>query len=151
MPPAGATKKPWGAANFSVALGGLETKHVRSVSGFNINFEEINELTVDQQGKPERTRFPTAGPMWQELTITQAMTNDLGLWTWFKQSHVDGDWETQMKEGTLTLYDQKLQEKMVYSITEAWPSKYGVPALDAGGGGMALETLSVVAKFERTK
>jgi phage tail-like protein len=151
MASAGDVKKPIGTTNFQIGISGLNTKHARSVSGFNINFEEINELTVDEQGKPERTRFPTAGPVWQEISIEQALTDDLALWDWFKQSHIDGDWENQMKEGTLTLYNQKLEEVLTYSLTEAWPTKYGVPGFAASGGGMALETLSLVAKFERTK
>jgi phage tail-like protein len=149
--PAGDVKKPIGTSNFKIGLGGLDTRHVRSVSGFNINFDEISELTVGETSKPERTRFPTAGPIWQEITIEQAMTDDQALWNWFKQCHIDGEWETLMKEGTLSLFNQKLQEVLTYSLTEAWPTKYGVPGFSASGGGMALETLSLVAKFERTK
>ena len=148
---AGEMKKVVGVSHFKVALSGLNLTHMRGVSGFNINFEEISEHTTDDTGKPERTRFPTAGPVWQELTLERALNADMDAWDWFKTSHVDGDWESQMKEGTLTLYDHKMGEVMVYNISEAWPSKYGVPGLAAGGSGMAIETLGVVAKFERTK
>jgi phage tail-like protein len=147
----GDVKKPIGTTNFQIGISGLDTKHARSVSGFDISFDEISELTVDEQGKPERTRFPTAGPMWSEITIEQALTDDLALWNWFKESHIDGKWEDLMKEGTLSLYNQAMQEVLTYSLTEAWPTKYGVPGFAASGGGMALETLSLVAKFERTK
>lgn len=147
----GEMKKVVGTSHFKVDLSGLDLSHAKSVSGFNINFEEISEHTVDEQGKPERTRFPTAGPVWQEITIERALTADTPLWDWFKESHLDGLWEEKSKEGTVTFYNHQLKEVMVYSLTEAWPSKYGVPALDAGGQGMATESLSVVAKFERTK
>jgi len=56
-----------------------------------------------------------------------------------------------MKEGTLSLFNHAMQEVLTYSLTEAWPTKYGVPGFAASGGGMALETLSLVGKFERTK
>lgn len=146
----GETKKVVGTSHFKIGLSGLNFDHVKSVSGFDIKFDEISEHTTAAEGKPVRTRFPTGSTVWSEITIERALNDDMALWDWFKTSHVDGNWEQQMKEGTLTLYNHKMDEVLVWNLTEAWPSKYGVPALDAGGSGLATETIGVIAKFERT-
>jgi phage tail-like protein len=148
MPPAG--KKPITVSNFKIEIGGLAAEHFRTVSGFDISVDNIDELTVGATAQ-ERTRFPTAGPQWQEITIEQALTKDLALWDWFKTSHITGQWEEQMKEGTLSQMSPDWKTpRLTYAIHEAWPVSYSIPALDAGNTGMATESLTIAMKFERT-
>ena len=150
MPPSGKPKKLIPSSFFKIGLSGLDTSHVTSVSGFNINFEEIHELSLDEQGKPERTRFPTAGPVWAEITITRALSPNMDYWKWFA-THLLGTVQDEMKEGTISVLDPNAKEVVTWEFSQAWPTKYSVPALDASGTQMAKETLSIAAEFKRTK
>ena len=135
---------------FKIGISGLDTSHVISVSGFNVNFEEIRELALSEQGTPEHGRLPSIGPVWAEITITRALSRDMTYYDWWK-TNPEGTVMDSMKEGTITVLDPAMKELVTWEFSQAWPTKYSVPGYDAGNRTeVAKETLTLAAEFKRT-
>jgi phage tail-like protein len=89
---------------------------------------------------PDRVDYP-------DVTLARAMnsTDSPKVWQWLASCRKQwygsepGDWSD--KTATIQLYDSQYQLVTQWTLSSVYPREWHGPDLDAGGGGIALETL----------
>jgi phage tail-like protein len=117
--------------NFTLTLDGLESVSMfREFSGFSSSFSPVTDTWESDASRPEHAKFPQGVPEWEPISVVRSLDSKMDLWKWFEECHINGNWQDQKKEGTLTLLDHKLKPIMKFKIVDAWPSSYGISDLD---------------------
>lgn len=114
---------------------------------------EICEVTPNKWGKASkgqvvRTKLP-GNVKSGNLTLRRGMTNSTTFWKWF-QSVQDGNWATQRKNASLTIYDQAGQSQAKFNLKGAWPTSYKLTDVNARSTDIEIEEIEVAFEgFER--
>ncbi len=114
---------------------------------------EICEVTPNKWGKASkgqvvRTKLP-GNVKSGNLTLRRGMTNSITFWKWF-QSVQDGNWATQRKNASLTIYDQAGQPQAKFNLKAAWPASYKLADVNARSTDIEIEEIEVAFEgFER--
>jgi phage tail-like protein len=90
---------------------------------------DIYEVTAQKWGKANhgrivQTKIP-GNVESSNLILKRGITKSMTLWNWFKAVE-EGDWEKQRRNGTLTIYDLKLQGMVKFEFQRAWPISYKI-------------------------
>jgi phage tail-like protein len=144
MPDAGTRRYPFIAFNFSVEI------HRDGDSGPLVGaaFSECDglEMTMDvktirEGGNPGRAIRLSGNVSYANLTLKRGMTEDFGLWTWFRDSienpRLRADAEVVM------LAPDGAGERARFQLSRCIPTKLKAPALSATGAGIAVEELQI--------
>ena len=144
MPDAGARPYPFIAFNFSVEI------HRDGDSGplVGASFSECDglEMTMDvktirEGGNPGQAIRLSGNVSYANLTLKRGMTEDFGLWTWFRDSvenpRLRADAEVVM------LAPDGAGERARFQLSRCIPTKLKAPALSATGSGIAVEELQI--------
>ena len=73
------------------------------------------------------------------------------MWKWF-QAVRDGNWASQRRDGSVTIYDRAGEEQARFEFFGAWPANYKAADLSASGTEIEIEELEIAVEFlKRTK
>lgn len=133
----GARVDPYRGFNFLVEIDGITQAGFQEVSGL-----EASSAAVEYRegSDPNHTRKLSGLNTYSAITLKRGVTDSDELWKW---------WETvaagnpQRKNGSIVLRDQTGAEKIRWNFSEAWPSKWSGPALNASAAAVAVETLEI--------
>ncbi|MFB2891759.1 phage tail protein [Aerosakkonemataceae cyanobacterium BLCC-F50] len=94
-----------------------------------------------RQAAPTRVKFTP-------VTVKVVATTNKDLYKWYEDCNKnDGgksDWSSNRKASSVTVYDQAGDMKARWELTNAYPTKYEGPKLEAGANDVANETLTLV-------
>lgn len=76
------------------------------------------------------------------VTLKWGITDSLELYQWRKQVE-DGKMKDARRNMAVMLLDEEGTEKARWEFTNAWPSKYDAPDLNAKGTDVGIETLEI--------
>jgi phage tail-like protein len=119
----------------------------REVSGLTSESEVIE---VREGGRGRETVRVPGNVKWSNIELKRGIDTDMALWKWRKQV-IDGKLGDARANGTIEMIDQVGDPIAVYSIKNAWPSKYtgGAMSLEPGS---AFESITIAHEgIERTK
>lgn len=113
---------------------------------------EICEVTPNKWGTAKkglavRTKIP-GNVKSGNITLRRGLTFSMAFWNWF-QAVQDGNWATQRRNASLTIYDQAAQMQARFELTGAWAASYKVADVDARSTGIEMEEVEVA--FEEFK
>ncbi len=114
---------------------------------------EICEVTHNKWGKTNkglvvRTKIP-GNVKSGNLTLKRGMTCSKTLWNWFKAVK-DGEWATQRRDASLSIYDQAAKMQARFELGGAWPTSYKVADLSARATTIEIEEMEVAFEtFQR--
>lgn len=113
---------------------------------------EICEVTPNKWGKSTtgsvvRTKIP-GNVKSGNLTLKRGMTCSKTLWNWF-QSVQDGEWATQRRNASLSIYDQAAKMQARFELGGVWPTSYKVADLNARATTIEIEEMEIA--FETFK
>jgi phage tail-like protein len=118
----------------------------REVSGF----DSESEIIEVRGGRGRETERVPGNLKWSNIELKRGIDNDIALWKWRKQV-IDGKLGDARANGTIEVIDQVGDPIAVYSIKNAWPSKFtaGATSLESGS---AFESITIAHEgIERTK
>lgn len=116
---------------------------------------DICEVTHNQWGKAKkgqivRTKLP-GNVKSGNLTLRRGMTCSMAFWNWF-QAVQEGNWVTQRKNASLTIYDQAAKPQARFEIAGAWPASYKLADVNARSTDIEIEEVEVAfEEFKRVK
>lgn len=107
---------------------------------------EITEVTPNQwaqnkQGQLVTTKMP--GRMSTDnLILRRGMTNSESFWEWISLVE-SGKWSEQLKEGSLTIYDQSGEAQARFDFYNAWPVRYKITDVSAASTEIEIEEVEI--------
>jgi len=116
---------------------------------------EVCEVSPRQWGKAKsgqlsHTKVPGQVKT-SNVTLRRGMTQSATLWNWFEAVQ-QGNWARQLRDGSLTIYDQMGQAQALFQFQGAWPIGYLVSDLNASTGELAIEEMELaVETFTRQR
>jgi phage tail-like protein len=117
-------------------------------SGFSMDIEEVKSTRVTADGKSV-TRFSPGTVKYGTITLKREFTGDKAFFTWH-DNMCKGMREYQ--DGSIVMYDLQGTEVDRWNVLRAWPSKWSVADLDAGGDDVVIEEIELQLEgLERNK
>ena len=111
---------------------------------------EFAEVTPEKWGKARyghvvHTKIP-GNTKANNLVLRRGMTNSITLWRWFEAVR-SGNWKSQRRDGSVTIYDRAGDEQARFEFFGAWPANYKAADLSASGTEMEIEELEIAVEF----
>lgn len=128
---------------FSLEMGSIQVGDIQSVSGLNIDIEEVESKEIRPNGKMIG-RFRPGTVKYGELTLKRVFTGDKTLYEWHK-AMAEGKKEYQ--DGSVVLYNLDGTEAARWNLMKAWPSKWAVSDLDASTDDVVTEDITIQMEF----
>jgi phage tail-like protein len=130
-------KDPYVNFNFLVEIDGITRAAFHEASGFDSSVDVIEH----REGGQNTTTYKVPGiTKHGNITLKWGLTEDRSLDDWHQQV-VDGD--SVRKNGSIVVLNRKGQEIARWNFVRAWPSKYTLPAFNAEGNDIAIQTLEL--------
>src|SRR5262245_37861860 len=135
--PTGTREDPFLGFNFLVEIDGITQGGFQEVSGLDnsttaIDYREGTDAT--------HVRKLTGMNVFSPLTLKRGITSSTELWDW-RQTVLDG--KADRRNGSIVLMDDTGAERIRWNFTNAWPSKWTGPALNASATNVAIESLEL--------
>jgi phage tail-like protein len=116
---------------------------------------EVCEVAPRQWGQAKsgqviRTKMP-GNVKTNNITLRRGMTRSTTVWQWFEAVQA-GNWAKQLRDGSLTIYDQKGDAQAIFQFRGAWPVSYVATDVSAGGNDLEVEEMEMaVEQFVRSQ
>ncbi|MGB0112596.1 MAG: phage tail protein [Ilumatobacteraceae bacterium] len=136
------------SSTFAVEFGTVASGLFTEASGLGIDIEEVKSTRVDASGKSV-TRFSPGTVKYQTITLKREFNGDKEFWKWHDDMCKGLNSYT---DGSIVMYNLAGEEVDRWNILRAWPSKWSVSDLDAGGDDVVTEDIELQIEFlERAK
>ena len=126
---------------FRVEIDGLQQAGFRDVTGFEAT---ITPVYYREGTDPKYFRVLSGVTTFGPLLLKWGATASLDIYQWFKAG-IDG--AVIRKNISIIVINEAGDDEARWNITNAWPSKYIAPPLNAAANEIAIETLEIT--FER--
>lgn len=136
--PTGGRFDPYRAHNFRLEIEGITRAGFREVSGLDaandpIDYREGNDKDLALSKVPGLVKY-------SNVTLKWGITTDPDIWKWRKTA-IDG--KVARKNMSIVLLGEDGSEAKRWNVFEAWCSKLSIPALNATGNDIAIETMEI--------
>ena len=135
--PTGTRVDPYRGFNFLVEIDGITQGGFQEVSGLDASTAAVD---YREGTDPNHSRKLTGLNTFTALTLKRGITDSDELWQW-RKTVIDG--KAQRRNGSIVLRDETGAEKIRWNFTNAWPSKWTGPSLNAGTAAIAVESLEL--------
>ena len=134
-------RDPYGNNRFIVEIDGISQASFSEV----ILPESASEVIEHREGSsPTNTILKQAGLVaFTNLILKWGMTSSMDLYNWRKLVE-QGKVSSARRNMSVVLLDEDAMEAARWNFSNAWPSKYKGPELNAMGSSMAIEMLEIV-------
>lgn len=119
-------------------------------SGLGSEQEVIEHKVVTEKGQEVVLKLP-GRLKWENITLKRGITSSLDIWKWRKDVE-DGKVDDARKDGSIIMFDQKLNEVARWNFERAWPVKVSGPQVKADSNEIGIEELTIAHEYiERVK
>lgn len=134
----GKRNDPLGQFNFLIEIDGVVKGGFSEASGLTtdtnvVEYREGQEQSLTTRKLPGLMKY-------NNIVLKRGWTRDRSLWEW-RRKVIEG--KTQRASGAIVLLDEARNEALRWNFTEAWPSKWEGPSLNAKTSEVAIETLEI--------
>jgi phage tail-like protein len=110
---------------------------------------EVTEVSPQSWGKAKaghivRTKVP-GNVKTNNLTLRRGLTSSATIWKWFESVQA-GNWATQRRSGSISIYDQAGEVQAKFSFDRAWPMSYVLTDLSAGSNDIEIEEMELAVE-----
>ena len=136
------------SSTFAVEFPEVASGMFTEASGLAMDIEEVKSTRVTLLGKSV-TRFSPGTVKYSTITLKREFNGDKEFWTWHDEMCKGMN---KYSDGAIVMYALDGTEVDRWSILKAWPSKWSVSDLDAGGDDVMTEEIELQIEFlERVK
>jgi phage tail-like protein len=129
---------PYRGFNFHVELDGISQASFQECSGLDAGTDVVEYREGSDKGN--HVRKLSGLNKYSPITLKRGIIDSDELWKW-RKTVIDG--KTERKSGSIVLLDESGTERLRWNFSNAWPSKWTAPALNATASGIAVETLEL--------
>lgn len=135
-----ARKDPYKNYRFLVEIDGIVQAGFKEVT--------IPDSTQDPIDYREGSDQPTIRKIpglikYGNITLKWGMTDSMDLYNWRKQVE-DGKTDDYRRNMAIILMNEQAEQVGRWQFSDAWPSKYDAPDLNAAGSEIAIESIEIV-------
>jgi phage tail-like protein len=123
----------------------------RDCKGFKNTQDIIEACEVTPQkwgqasrGAVVRTKIP-GNIKYTNLILSRGLSSSKTLWNWFEAVQ-EGNWAKQRRDGSLNVYDQAGGLQARYEFSRAWPARYSIADVSAGGAELEIEEMEIAVE-----
>ena len=128
---------PYRGFNFLVEIDGITQAGFQEVSGVDASTDAVD---YREGSDPNHVRKLTGLNKYSAITLKRGITDSDELWKW-RATAIDGN--TERKNGSIVLLNEKGEEKLRWNFINAWPSKWTGPSFNSTSTAVAIETLEL--------
>lgn len=130
-------------------LGGpLLSGYFEDIGGVNIEFAPIEYKAFNHNTGRPVSLFTPGRITHSNLTLKRVFTADMGFWIWY-QMIVYGEFELARSTVSIIEYDRSSLPRVMWTLFNAWPTKFAGSSLSASDSSFQIEELTLV--FERVE
>jgi len=133
----GSRVDPYRGFNFLVEIDGITQAGFQEVTGLDAATPSVD---YREGTDPNHVRKLSGLNTYSAISLKRGITDSDELWKW-RQTVIDG--KTERRNGSIVLLDEAGAEKIRWNFTNAWPSKWTGPSLNATSTGVAVEVLEL--------
>ena len=146
--PVGQRIDPYKNHRFVVEIDGISQAGFREVT---ISDSSQDAVEYRDGNEPPTVRKQPGLVKYGNVTLKWGITDSLDLCNWRKQAE-EGKMKDARKNMAIVLLDQEGQPSSRWEFSQAWPTKYSAPGLNATANEIAIETLEIAHEgMKRTK
>jgi phage tail-like protein len=110
---------------------------------------EACEVTTQKWGTASRggvvrTKIP-GNVKYTNLILMRGLSSSRTLWNWFELVQ-EGNWAEQRRDGSLNIYNLSGDLQARYEFSRAWPARYSIADLNAGGAEIEIEEMELAVE-----
>jgi phage tail-like protein len=133
--------------HFAVDLQGVVTGSFTECSGLGSEQEVIEHKVVNEKGVEMMLKIP-GRLKWENITLKRGITESMDIWEW-RQQVEDGDVEGARRDGSITMFNQKLEPVARWDFRRAWPVKVSGPQPKTDSNEIGVEELTIAHEYIR--
>lgn len=137
----GAQENPLVGFHFGLEFQDQISGFFTECSGLGSETEVIEHKVVDSQGRDIIQKIP-GRLKWTDITLKRGITSNMDVWEWRKLVE-DGDVEGARRNGSIVMFNQKLEEVARWNLIAAWPSKVTGPQLQSDSNSFGVEEIVI--------
>jgi phage tail-like protein len=131
--------------HFGLDLGGTIAGYFTECSGIGSEHEVIEHKVINEKG--QEVVMKIAGRLkWENIVLKRGITSSMDIWDWRKTVE-DGDLEGARRNGSIVMYDQKLNPVAQWDFERAWPVKVSGPQPKADSNEIGLEEVTIAHEY----
>jgi len=135
--------------HFGVDISGAVKGYFTECSGLGSEHEVIEHKVISEKGQEVVLKLP-GRLKWENIVLKRGITSNMDMWTWRKQVE-DGDLEGARRNGSIVMYDSKLQEVARWDFERGWPLKVTGPQPKADSNEIGVEELTIAHEYIKRK
>lgn len=124
--------------HYALEIQGNVAGYFTECSGMGSESEIVEHRIVNEQGVEVTIKIP-GRLRWTDISCSRGMTSNLDLWEWRKKVET-GDVAGARADGSIVMYDQRLEEVARWNFENAWPSRLS----SEGNSQSSLEEVTLV-------
>lgn len=128
---------PYLSHSFTIEIDGISRGDFQEVSGLESTIEVVE---YREGGDPTTTRKLPGRTSYSNITLKWGMADDTDLYQWHRDA-INGN--VARRDGSIVLRDARGAEVSRWNFSQAWPTKWTGPPLNAQGNDVAIETLEL--------
>ncbi|MDD4802450.1 MAG: phage tail protein [Syntrophomonas sp.] len=139
---------PYRSYRFSVEIDGITEAYFTEVTGIEVSYDVIEFRSGDLSGNAWKMPGLVNNPI---ITLKQGVTDNMEIYEWIKgEPGMAG--AIERKDVTIKAIDESSAELAVWTLYDAWPSRYVVSDFNASESKVLIETLEIAYEgFLRSK
>lgn len=131
--------------HFALDLGGTIAGYFTECSGIGSEHEVIEHKVINEKG--QEVVMKIAGRLkWENIVLKRGITSSMDVWDWRKTVE-DGDLEGARRNGSIIMFDQKLNPVAQWDFERAWPVKVSGPQPKADSNEIGLEEVTIAHEY----
>ena len=131
--------------HFGLDLGGTIAGYFTECYGIGSEHEVIEHKVINEKG--QEVVMKIAGRLkWENIVLKRGITSSMDIWDWRKTVE-DGDLEGARRNGSIVMYDQKLNPVAQWDFERAWPVKVSGPQPKADSNEIGLEEVTIAHEY----
>ena len=131
--------------HFALDLEGTITGYFTECSGIGSEHEVIEHKVVNEKGQEVVLKIP-GRLKWENMVFKRGITSSMDIWDWRKQVE-DGKVDDARRNGSIIMYNQKLEAVAQWDFERAWPLKVSGPQPKSDSNELGLEELTVAHEY----
>ncbi len=131
--------------HFALDLGGTIAGYFTECSGIGSEHEVIEHKVINEKG--QEVVMKIAGRLkWENIVLKRGITSSMDVWDWRKTVE-DGDLEGARRNGSIIMFDQKLNPVAQWDFERAWPVKVSGPQPKSDSNEIGLEEVTIAHEY----
>jgi phage tail-like protein len=127
--------------HYAIEVQGVINGYFTECSGIGSEHEVIEHKIVDEKGRESIHKIP-GRLKWENVSLKRGITSNMDIWDWRDQV-VEGDVDGARRNGSIVMFNQKLDEVARWNFENAWPIKVSGPSMKADSNEFGIEEVVI--------